>query len=173
MASERKRVLSKDYAEDFSSVTIKLLEIGETIEINVAGLSPEIKAQALCHGLLQKIGDTAAGKSGDDAAEAVMAIVERIKAGDWNVAGEAGPRPTLVAEAVMDVATADGVTFDREAVIAKYTGKDGEPARKKALGNPAVRAAYEKRRADAAVERAAKMAEKAKGAESTGSADLV
>lgn len=173
MASERKRVLDKDYAKDFSSVTIKLLELGEVITIDVASLPDNIRAQAICHGLLQKIGDTAAGKSGDEAAEAVMSITERIRAGDWNVVGDAGPRPTLVAEAVMKVATADGVTFDRDAVIAKYTGKDGEPARKKALGNPAVKAAYEALRAEAAVARAAAMAEKAKGATSTGTADLI
>jgi hypothetical protein len=173
MASERKRVLDKDYADDFTSVTVKLLETGETATIDVASLSDEIRAQAICHGLLQKIGDAAAGKSGDEAAEAVLAVVERLRAGDWTIKGEAGPRPTLVAEAVMAVCDADGVAYDRAAVIAKYTGKDGEPARKKALANPAVRAAYEAKRAEAAVARAAKMAEKAKGATGGTSADLV
>lgn len=173
MATEKKRVLSKDYSDDFSSITIKLLEYGdEAVSINVADLSDAIKAQAICHGLLQKIGDTAAGKSGDEAYEAIHSMIERIKAGEWNKGGDAGPRPTLVAEAVMRVASQGGTTFDREAVIAKYTGKDGEAARKKALANPAVRAAYEALRAEAAAARAAKMAEKAKETPAS-AADLV
>lgn len=160
--AERNKVLSKDYADDFSNVTIKFLESGEVLTVNISALSAEVRAQAICHGLIQKLGDAAAGETGDEAYNSVMGVYERIAAGEWAKVREKGEvRPTIVAEAVIRAAQADGHVIDdakRAAVVAKYTGKDAAPARKAALSNVKVAAAAEAIRRELADARLAKRA---------------
>lgn len=160
--STRSRVLDKDYDVDAGTVTIKFLESGESEVVNIDSLDAATVRRAALHGLVQKFGDAAAGKSGDEAYDAVMAVIERTKAGEWSKAREsAGPRPTLVAQAVMRVLSAAGKAFEESAVIAKYTGKDGEAARKHALSMAPVQAAFKTIQAELAAARAAKAAEAA------------
>lgn len=157
-AAPRAKVLEKDYSDDFAVVTIKFLESGDSLEVNVGDLSEEIRSAALCHGLVQKLGDAAAGKSGDDAREAVMSVYERLIAGDWTKGKDvSGPRPSMVADAVMAHLTATNTPFEKEAILSKYTGKGTEDNRKRALGNAGVKYQYEKIKLDRQTARLAKM----------------
>jgi hypothetical protein len=72
--AERQKVLSKDYSDDFRTVTIKFLGTSDVLTVNVAGLPEAIRNQAICHGLVQKLGDAAAGEAGTDAYDAVMSV---------------------------------------------------------------------------------------------------
>lgn len=164
--AERAKVLDKSTNDDRSIVTIKFLESGEELHIKVGELNADIQARLICHGLEQKLGDAAAGKQGDEAFDGVMAVYERLIAGDWAKAREAaGPRPSMVAQAVINAKKAAGQAVDEAATLAKYTGKDSADARKNALANPAVKAAYEALRLEAATKRAAEAQAKAGGAD--------
>jgi hypothetical protein len=164
--AERAKVLDKSTNDARTEVTIKFLESGEILNVKVGELNTDMQARLICHGLEQKLGDAAAGKSGDEAFEAVMAVYERLIAGDWAKAREAaGPRPSMVAQAVINAKVAAGQTVDEKATLAKYTGADSAEARKMALANPAVRAAYEALRLEAAQKRAAEAQAKAGGAD--------
>lgn len=162
--ADKTKVLDKDYSDDFKTVTIKFLESGEVLSFDIGTLKPETVVQAACHGLVQKLGDAAAGKQGDEAYDAVMAVYERLVAGDWSKAREsAGPRPSMVAEAVIRAKEAAGLTVDKAAILAKYTGKDAGDARKAALSNAAVKAAYDQLKLESAQARAAKSQAAASG----------
>lgn len=56
---------------------------GEVMNVTTTGLSSEIVAQLVAHGLTQKVGDAAAGKSGKDARDAMQAVIDTLNAGDW------------------------------------------------------------------------------------------
>src|SRR5690606_4495498 len=56
----------------------------------------EILAQLTIHGAIQKIGDAAAGKSGEDALKAMQAVIDALKAGDWGrTRGGTGEEPVM------------------------------------------------------------------------------
>lgn len=168
-----KKIMDKDYDENTGISTIKFPD-GQVIVTDVKKLGAlttdggvvvpfgSIAMMALLHGVNQKIGDSASGAKGDaDAAyESCMTTFEQITSGEWNKKREGGEgtRPSLVVEAVIRAKEAAGLPVDRDAILAKYSGKDGEEARKTALANPQVKAAYEALRAEAATERAKKAA---------------
>lgn len=138
---------------------------GQILTVNLADLDSEMVANLTCHGIGQKVGDAYAGAKGnvDEAIESASAVIERLLSGDWAAEREAaGPSPNMVAEAVIAAKTAAGIEFDIEATRAKYVGKDTADARKRALENVDVKAHYERLRAEAAAQRAAKAAEAAK-----------
>lgn len=174
-----KKIMDKDYDENTGAFSIKFPD-GQTIAGDVEKLGgtahPDGKSvivpfgsiamQALLHGVNQKIGDAASGAKGDaDAAyEQCLTVAEQLFSGEWNKkreAGEAGTRPSLVVEAVIRAKTKAGQPVDREAIMAKYSGKEGEANRKAALTVPQVKAEYEAMRAEAAQERAKKALEAA------------
>jgi hypothetical protein len=168
--TKKAKVLERDWNDDATIGTIKHIPTGEvlTFDLNALGIAsaPEIARRLAIHGWHQKVGDTVAKTSDNPEADfdKMASIHERLLGGQWTVAREsAGPRPTLVAEAVMRVATARGVTFDREKVVAKYSGKDGEPARKAAMEKADVVAAYKTIIAENAAKRAAEATAKAGG----------
>lgn len=177
-ASKKPKILDREWNDDFTVGTIKHIPTGETLTLDLSALgvntAPEIARRLAIHGWHQKVGDCIA-KSGDPEADfdKMASIHERLLGGMWTVAREsAGPRPTLVAEAVMRVATAMGVSFDREKVIAKYAGKDGEAARKAAMEKADVVAAYKTIIAENAAKRAAEATAKV-GTSATDAATLV
>lgn len=87
----------KDVTTDiFGSVLTFTFANGKSVEIDAEKLSPEMRQQALMHGLKQKLGDGAAiqrnettGLSAtiDDKFNAVEAIANRVKAGEWKKVG--------------------------------------------------------------------------------------
>ena len=150
-------------SDEFDNVTLSLSDFAA------------INDKLALHGLSQKIGDSYAAAKGTPAAdrhESFMAMVERLKAGDWVVEGKsAGPRPSMVVEAVMAFLVANGKIkapdtkgHDPEAWEAKrksVTEMVKGDGREKALANAAIKAQYERLRAEAAAARAAKATESA------------
>jgi hypothetical protein len=150
--AERNKVLSKTYNETNEavdgiparSIQIKFLASGNVLTGSLDSLKPEIVTQAALHGINQKLGDAAAGKQGDEAEEAVMSVWEQIVGGNWNAKAEPGEgRPSFVAEAVFELKQEAGKLAEGETLetyTARYAGKDGAEARKKAMAVPAVAA---------------------------------
>lgn len=58
---------------------------GEERTFNIEGLPSDIIEELVIHGLTQKIGDAAAGKSGDDATAAMQKVHDALSNGDWGV----------------------------------------------------------------------------------------
>lgn len=56
---------------------------GHTFRVAFGNLNADIIAQLVMHGVAQKIGDSAAGKSGDDALKAMQATYDALVAGNW------------------------------------------------------------------------------------------
>lgn len=111
--------------------------------------------------------NTLGGLSGDEAFEALMARHETLAAGEWSDRkGAEGPRVSLLAQAVVAAFAAAGQTREVEAVKTMLLEK-GADYRKALIGkdgNKAVKAEYDRLRAEAAAERARKSAEAANAA---------
>lgn len=139
---------------------------GPTSEIVLSDLSADVLKAAAAHGLSQKLGDSYAGKDGDEAVEAFGTVLEQLKGGEWIKVGEGvGTRPSMVADAIKAALEASGETVDEDRyklIVEKVKGND---ARKAALANAAISAQYERIKAERAVERASKAEEKASGVE--------
>lgn len=158
--ADRNKVLSKDYDLEAKKATIKFLASGNSISVSLANLSPEIVTQAALHGLLQKLGDAAAGESGDEAEESVMAVAELIQGGNWKAQREKGEaRPSAVAEAVFEFKQSqnalNGETLEQ--IVARYAGKEGAKARATAMARPEVAAIMEKKKIERAQAKLAKL----------------
>jgi hypothetical protein len=171
MAENKKRkIMDKDYDVATGVATLKFLD-GQVIEVNLSALNADIQRQAALHGLLQKIGDAAAGHGDDPAAafEACMGVYERVTTGEWDKKREAGEaRPSMVVEAVFRVLSAAGkVSNDdegRKLIMAKYTGEGSEAKRKQALTNPDVKLAFEQIKLENAQKKVAELQAKQGGA---------
>ena len=120
-------------------------------------------------GMLQKIGDACTKQAGDEITETVQTMHERLVEGSWVIrrGSGAGPRPTMLLNAIMEAFKAAGGE-DTEEAREFYKGQiatdEGKTA---ALNTPQVKAIYERLRAEAAADRAAKAAEAATGAEAS------
>lgn len=170
MATERQKVCKKeilfanvDGNEMPAGVKFKFTD-GTVLQVNNDELSEYVREYAIAHGVSSRVGDGYAGVKGDvgEAIENAQSLIEVLRSGAW--AGEresAGPRPSLVAEAVVAAKRKAGNTFDEEATRQKYLGKDATALRKNALENPQVKAEFERLRAEAAAERAKEAAAKA------------
>lgn len=63
---------------------------GEDRTFDIEGLAGDIIEELVIHGLTQKIGDAAAGKSGDDATAAMQKVHDALMRGDWGVKRSGG-----------------------------------------------------------------------------------
>ena len=119
-------------------------------------LPETVQRQLGLHGLSQKIGDSYASISDlEESIETALSVQERLQLGDWVKAREgAGPRPTMVVDAVVAALIADGqdVSDERKAKIVTVLSDKDE--RKAALKDPVIEAQYEGIRAAAAAKRA-------------------
>jgi hypothetical protein len=141
----KNKVLKKTYNETAEAVDglaartaqFTFEESGSVLTVSFDTLPDNIKIQAALHGILQKAGDGAAGKQGDDAEEAVTSIVEQIMAGQWNATREAGEAaPSLIATAVFRWKESLGKLKEGETlevVQARYAGKEGAKLRADAM----------------------------------------
>lgn len=116
------------------------------VEFNPDSTTEEVRRQAMYSGFAKRLLDNYAGvvaaaqKEGRDpndlALEWTQGLIETFNGGEWSEEREAGaPTATLVAEAVLRVLAAGGheITDElRAKIVAKYAGKDGADARKKA-----------------------------------------
>jgi len=136
--------------------------VGSTQTIDTRELQDGSRVQAMCHGIGQKVGDEWSGK-GDQAEEICLTMFERLTAGEWNMpkGAGAGPRPSMVLDAVIAVLVANGVddSEDLRKEVGEKLGEEG--ARKAALGDPAINAEFLKLKALSAAARANKAAAKA------------
>jgi hypothetical protein len=153
---ERHSVAKKDYDIEAGISTITFTG-GHVITARFADFPENIKTALGLHGLNQKLGDSYAGSKGDvdDAIESAQSVLEQLLAGEWSKTREAaGPRPSMVADAVVNTLRANGHVFADEAAEAatraKYMGKDSAANRKNALENKQVKTEYEKLRVAAA-----------------------
>jgi len=143
---------------------------GGMLSIGRTDVGDNCFAAAGWHGLGQKIGDTYAGKSGDEAFEAAAAMIERLGMDEWLLAREsAGPRGSMLLAAIAAAKEAASQEFDEASVREKLSDKT---YREKVMAVPQVKAQYDRIRAEAAADRAKKSAKVAKGDEGAELGDI-
>lgn len=128
----------------FQSVAFAFNDPKKTIlRFSVSELNDNLKAQAIVHGLHQKIGDAYA--QFPDVAEAIEAaegVMQLLRAGDWEKESKGGPRLSDIREAVNEVRVGLGkAAYSDEEFKAEYTGPGGEAKREGARKNELVKAA--------------------------------
>ena len=137
---------------------------GHVESISVDQFPQAIRDCATLHGLSQKLGDAYAGAKGDvDAAiESFGGLLERLQAGEWVKAREsAGPRLSMIFQAVVKVYADAGVTLDDAKAAEIQEALKDKAFREETTSNLKIKAALEQLRAEAAAARAAKAAEAA------------
>lgn len=140
---------------------------GSEIRVERDKLPENITAALVLHGAAQKIGDSYAGaESITDAVDKATAMHERLVAGDWTSGKTAGPRIQHLVDAIVAAKQAADQEVDPEAVAEKL--KADENLRKNALNNPAIRAMYDKQKAERATAAARESAKAAKDAGAEG-----
>lgn len=83
--AEGKRAKKLSKVVEGSIIIITERESGTVLKYDSAELSDVIKGNLALHGLSQKLGDAAAGRSGQDAVDAIGKVWEGLKAGNWSV----------------------------------------------------------------------------------------
>ena len=93
---KRGRKLEKDLASQPGKVVITVLGGAEgSMVFDPAELPEDIQQKLIPFGLGHKLGDSAAGKSGVEAEEAIEKVWEGLKAADWTVRAPATPKVSL------------------------------------------------------------------------------
>ena len=65
--------------------TVTFVRAGVECEYALASLPVDMIAELAAHGLIQKVGDAAAGKSGDEATAAMAKVHDALTQGNWGV----------------------------------------------------------------------------------------
>ena len=137
---------------DANSLEFRFADTPQTVlTLSLADVGPACTAAATFHGLSQKIGDAYAGAdSVEQAIESAQAVIERLGVDDWVKAREsAGPRVTILADAIKVCLEANGETVDDARYQSIRTEKlKTKEQREGALANPAVKAEYERIRTE-------------------------
>ncbi len=117
-------------------------------------------------GVSEKYGNSYAGAKGDaDAAEeAFLSMQEQLRGGTWVEKAEGGPRPSLIADAIIAALTAAGQTVDDKRAAGVREKVKDKATREGALKDPVIKAQYEAIKAARAATRAKEAAAAAKGA---------
>jgi hypothetical protein len=76
-------------------VTITEAVTGSTLKFNFSDLPSDIQTKFGPFGLGHKLGDSAAGKSGQEAVDSINKVWDGLKSGDWNVRAPAGEKVSL------------------------------------------------------------------------------
>lgn len=123
---------------------------GEPINLALSQLSDEMKVKLCVHGLSQKLGDSYAGATAEEARDICAGVAQDLLDGKWSsrVAG-AGGRTTLLAQAL---ALATGEVL--EACVAKLAEMDDE-TKKSVRNHPHIKSAMATIKAQKAAEDAA------------------
>jgi len=154
--------LSRHATPDAEALSFTFPDTGDEYLIALGDIGAGCVKAATFHGLAQKLGDSYAGKSGDEAVEAFETVLERLKADDWVRMGEGpGTRPSMVADAIKAAIEKGGETVDEERYARIMEKVKGPEARKAALATPAFAAEYERIKSERAAEKYAKAAAKA------------
>lgn len=75
-------------------ITITESATGSVLTFDAGTLPAEIQAKLMPYGLSQKLGDAAAGKSGQEAVDAITKVFEGLAKGDWSTRAPAEPKIT-------------------------------------------------------------------------------
>ena len=177
--AERKSVCKKVFVDETGEKTRSATENATGLEFHFSNGNthtvavndhPENIVKCLTlFGISEKYGNAYAGAKGDSdvAEELFLSMQEQLTAGTWvSKADGVGPRPSMVADAIIAaiLATGDEVDEDRKAAIVdKVKDKD---IRKAALKDPSIAAEYDAIRAKKAAEKAEKSREAANESES-------
>lgn len=90
-----RKKLTKDLTEHpLVKITVKGGNNGEMV-FDFSKLPEDIKTQFGPFGLGHKLGDSAAGKSGTEAEEAINRVWDGLMAGDWTVRAPAAPKVSI------------------------------------------------------------------------------
>lgn len=76
-------------------VTFTEQTTGKTVTYDFATLPTDIQAKLGPYGLNQKLGDSGAGKSGQEALDAIQKCFEALAKGDWSFRAPAAPKITV------------------------------------------------------------------------------
>lgn len=87
-----KRRLEKSI--DGTVVRIKEIESGEEMVFDFNELPADVQAKFGPFGLSHRLGDSAAGKSGQEAVESIQKVWDGLVAGNWTVRAPAGEKIT-------------------------------------------------------------------------------
>ena len=115
-------------------------------------------------GISEKYGNSYAGSKGDadDALEKFLSMQEQLVGGTWvEKADGVGPRPSLIGDAIIAALKAKGETVDDSRAASIREKVKDKTTREGALKDPAIKAEFEKAKAERAVARAKKAAEAA------------
>jgi len=140
---------------------------GITHVVNYGDHPVNIKTCLSWFGISEKYGNAYAGAKGDaDAAEeAFRSMQEQLRGGTWVEKAEAGPRPSLIADAIIAALNAAGQKVDEKREAAVREKVKDKATREGALNDPVIKAEYEAIKAKRAAERAKDAAALAKGKE--------
>jgi hypothetical protein len=115
-------------------------------------------------GFVTSLGNTVGKKDADF--EDLLARDEVFMNGEWAEAGEAGPRISILAQAIVKAAAASGKTYEIDKITAKLKAMD-DASRKSMKDDPAIASAFADIQLEAAKARAAEAKKAAKGATSS------
>lgn len=149
---------------------IELVDGGQVYEHALEDFQPGVLAAAAAFGLVTSVTNTIGGKtlSAEERAELLQDRLDTLLEGDWSAERQSGPRSSQLLEALIQVRKDAGKESpqDWQDKISLALRASPEKA-KEYLANPLVAAAYAKIKADAAIARAKKMQEKAKGSDAS------
>lgn len=114
---------------------------GNEVKQSFSDYPEPIRIQAMGFGFSTVLGNTIGAK--DSSWEDLLARNENMLNGEWAVEGEAGPRISVLADAVVAARVEQGKSADLADVTAKLRAMDTE-GRKKLKADPLVNLAFEK-----------------------------
>ena len=156
---------------DVAAITFEFAEFDDQM-VSLSDIPENVRVALAWHGLSQKLGDSyanASKKPAEDCYDSFQSTLERLVAGDWVKAREAaGPRTSMVFEAVLAVMSAAGKPADdaTQKTIREALGEKAE--RDRAMADARVKLAYEKIKLERAQARLAKIEAEAAAAQTAG-----
>lgn len=170
-----KKVYVDANGEETRSVTPDTVELqfrfenGNTHKRKPSDYPKEIEHCLAFFGVSEKDGNAYAGSKGDPdvAEELFLSMDEQLMGGTWVEKAEAGPRPSLIADAIIAALVSAGQKVDDTRATAIREKVKDKDTREGALKDPVIKAEYEAIKAKRAAERAKDAAKKAKGVEVT------
>ena len=153
---------------DVAAITFEFADFEDAVVV-LADIPESVRVALAWHGLSQKLGDSyanASKKPAEDCYDSFQATLERLMAGDWVKAREAaGPRTSVVFEAVLAVMAKAGKPADDATQTAIREALKEKTERERAMADPRVKLAYEQIKLARAQARMAKIEAAAGAAE--------
>lgn len=168
-----KKVYVNEAGEETRSATVESIGLqfrfanGNTHVVQTSDHPGDIMRCLEWFGISEKYGNAYAGSKGDaDAAEELfLSMQEQLQSGTWVEKAEAGPRPSLIADAIIAALNSAGQEVDEKRAASVREKVKDKSTREGALKDPVIKAEYEAIKAKRAAERAKAAAKLAKGKE--------